>query len=50
MQQRGIASTSAALCTFISEYLEENSFDTLTGRIKNLERRIAVLESTEESF
>lgn len=50
MKQRGIASTSAALCTFISEYLEENSFDTLSGRVKSLEQRIANLEQIGESF
>jgi hypothetical protein len=50
MGERGITSTSAALCEIISEYLEENSFNTLSGRIKSIEQRLAILEKTRESF
>jgi hypothetical protein len=50
MKERGLTSNSAALCQIISEYLEENSFTTLSGRIKSIEQRLATLENIGESF
>jgi hypothetical protein len=45
MRQRNIESISAALCTFLAEHLEENSFETLSGRIRSLEQRVVDLEA-----